>query len=47
MFPKTFPNFDIFHKDLCQYFLSHRFMKEKNAIYLCSLIDDLKRTENP
>ncbi len=46
-FLKILPNFYVFHKELCHYFLSLKQMKKKNAVNFCNLIENLKLAENP
>lgn len=44
---KSKPNFSVFHKEMCHYFSSLKYMEIKNAMKLYKLVEDLNLTENP
>ncbi len=43
---KTKPNFYIFHKEIRRYFSSLKGMEKKNAVELCSSVEEQNLAEN-
>ena len=46
-FMKLKPNCYVFHKELCHYFSSLKYMEKKNAVKLFNLVDELDLTKYP